>query len=157
VGIDTFYCEGKYCVTISRVVRENGKLNYYPDTLKTHFDKVTSLGMQYVILENKGKKAFFFDQKGYSSAEYVDTTLNFKYDEFKFFPCQKNISDPHQIFGFRINDKWGYIRLFYAPKEIIEPKYLTISSMERGVALVEYEKGKYGYVDKYGKEYFKRN
>ena len=39
-------------------------------------------------------------------------------------------------------------------QEIIKPKYWSIQSMKRGIALVEYAEGKYGYVDKYGKEYF---
>lgn len=157
VGIDTFKNHNKYYVTISKFIRENGKLVYYPDTLQTAFEKVSTLGRQYVILENQGKKALFFDQRGYPSSEYVDTTLNFKYDDFKFFACQENKPEPHEIFGFRVNDKWGYIRLFYKPEEIIEAKYLGINSMERGIALVEYEKGKFGYVDQNGKEYFKRN
>lgn len=157
VGIDTFKQNNKYFITISKAIRENGKLNYYPDTLNSTFEKVSTLGRQYIILENEGKKALFFDQRGYPSSEYVDSTLNLKYDEFKFFACQENKIETHEIFGYRVNEKWGYIRLSYTPEEIIEPKYLEINSMERGIALVEYERGKFGYVNQYGKEYFKRN
>ncbi|MEM0991664.1 MAG: WG repeat-containing protein [Bacteroidota bacterium] len=157
VGIDTFKVGNKYHMVINTPVREHGKLNYYPDTLKTSVDKISALGGQYVILENNGKQALLFDQRIYRSTEQVDTSLNFKYDEFKFFTCQKNHAQPHEIFGFRIDNKWGYIRLLHKPKEIIKPKYWSIQSMKRGIALVEYAEGKYGYVDQYGKEYFVRD
>jgi WG containing repeat len=157
VGIDTFKVDDKYGITISAGRRENGKLVYSPDTLLTRFENVMTLGRQYVILESEGKKALFFDQTFYPDAEYVDSTLNFKYDDFIFFSCQDKETETHEIFGFKEDNKWGYIKLFYTPKEIIKAKYLSINSMERGLALVEFEKGKFGYVDQSGKEYFKRN
>lgn len=157
VGMDTFRCGNKYRIAISRFVRQNNELKYSPDTLDTRLDGVDLLGRQYVILDKNGKKAFAFDQRSYPSTEFVDTALNFKYDEFMFFPCQVGEVAPHEIFGFRVGDKWGYIELFYSPREIIEPKYFSISSMERGFALVEYEKGKFGYIGRDGREYFSRD
>lgn len=161
IGIDTIRINGKYHgkyhVQIHEMVRENGKLNYYPDTLSNTFDMVESLANQYVILTQGERKALFFDEYGFVSAEYVDTLLEFKYQEFKFFSCQNSKELHHEIFGFKRNDKWGYIRLFYEPNEIIEPKYIWIGSMERGVALVEYEEGKFGYINEKGKEYFSRD
>jgi hypothetical protein len=41
--------------------------------------------------------------------------------------------------------------------EIIEPKYLYIGGINGHYALVEFEKGNFGYIDINGKEYFYRN
>lgn len=156
IGIDTVRMGDTYVVAISKFRRENESLKYYADTLKTRFDSVWSLGNLFVIFELDGKMALFFDEKAYPSAEFVDTSLEFKYEDFKLFLCQGIESEPHQIIGFKENERWGYIRLFYKPEEIIPAKYLTVGSMERGLALVEYEEGKFGYVSEEGIEYFKR-
>jgi len=42
------------------------------------------------------------------------------------------------------------------PLDHITPKYLNISSLAKGYALVEYDHGKFGYIDSYGNEYFIR-
>lgn len=154
-GLDTVRLGEKYMVKITRAVRENGKLQYYPDTLQNRFDTIISIGRGYVLLEKDHKIALMNDSRRYPSAEYIDTSLNFIYDEIEFFPCQENLLEPYEIFGFKRDDKWGYIKLFYDAEEIIKPKYYSINSLERGYALVEYKRGKFGYINYYGKEYFK--
>jgi len=156
-GIDTFRVNGKINIEINTMVQEDGKLSYYPDTLATKLDEVEALANQYVIFTQGDKKALFFDQRAFIGAEYIDTSLEFKYQEFEFFSCQDSKTEYHEVFGYKRNGLWGYIRLFYQPEEIIDPKYISIGSMERGVALVEYEKGSFGYIDQYGKEYFERS
>ena len=157
-GIDTFKVKEKYRITVMRSKKTNGKLTYYSDTLNTLFDQVTSIGRQYVILEKNKKKALLFEYRGAPATYLNDDSLNFEYEAFQFFPCHEFYQfGSDNIFGFKKNGKWGYIKLFYRPKIITKATYLSISSMKRGVALVEYKSGKFGYVSSTGKEYFNRN
>ncbi len=156
-GLDTFKVGDKYGIKISKRIRVNGEIKYYPDTLGSFFDTVKPIGRGFAILGKGDKKAIFKCQSSYHNTVNVDSTMKFKYEEFKFFPCQGDSSRFHDIFGFKSNNKWGFIELYHKPEELIEAKYISINSLERGLTLVEYEEGKFGYVNKYGKEYFKRN
>ncbi len=154
-GIDTVAVNDGYLVSYNRRDTSANSYAYDRDTLDMTFDAIESLGRQYIIASKDGKKALFFDSKRYRDATHLDTSIVFKYQDFKFFPCQDE-AYPKEVFGFKRNDKWGYIRLFYEPKEIVEAKYYSISDMNRGLALVEYEPDKYGYISLQGQEFFTR-
>jgi len=155
LGVDTIKMGDKFLITIKKEKRIHGRTNYFLDTLNTLVDNVTSLGDQYVVIEKGEKKAILFDAFSYPSSYSFDDELEFKYSNFKLFPCQEGISIS-KIIAFQKDEKWGIIQLGNKQRQLIREKYLSINSLREGLVLVEYQKGSYGYVSLNGREYFNR-
>lgn len=82
--------------------------------------------------------------------------LRFKYEDIQLFDCTHCREGQSNVIGVKQNGLWGYVKTHNKTKEFIKPKYLSITSLESGFALVEYAKNKFGYIDYQGNEYFFR-
>lgn len=134
--------------------RIDGQIQYVPDTLHPKFDTIVALEHQWMYVAYHSKYAFAFEGNFRNGAAYVDSTLNFQYDEIVLFPCRFVRDMIHEIIGVRIGNLWGYMKIYNGPKVLTPPKYLSITTLNRGIGLVEYSPGRYGYVDHKGTEYF---
>lgn len=137
---------------------ENDTLNENTilDSIPAIFDTIVPISNELVYFVKDSLMAILHKTDLVTSAEQVLSNLIFKYEGIEFFPCNICIDNKSEIFGVKINGKWGYLRHWQISDQIIKPKYLGISSIATGYAKVEYEKNKFGYIDLYGNEYFIR-
>lgn len=128
------------------------------DTIPPIFDTVVSLANQIMYVQKEGKMAFTNSSYFSAGKKAILDKMDFKYDDIKYFTYERS-SEIQPILGVKVNGLWGYYDVLSHLQgvEIIEPAYLTINSFKREYALVEYESGKFGYIDKNGKEYFWRS
>jgi len=102
----------------------------------------------------------------YRDSSDVSKILGYsRVEEIKLFKCWiPYCNNKSEFIAIKENGLWGYEELArhsnYASvrsiKRPIKPKYISISSMANRYALVEYEVGKFGYIDNDGNEYFFR-
>jgi hypothetical protein len=146
---------GKYGFIMEKYAGKiNGKNQFTPDTLFPKFDTIVAITHQLMYVEYLSKFAFIFDGRFHSGATWIDSSLNFQYDEIVLFPCRFHHDMVDKFIGVREGNLWGYQRIHHEPYVITPCKYLKISTMNRGPALVEYKPGRYGYVDGNATEHF---
>lgn len=153
-----FQKDDKYGFVFQKMLEVNDRIVHVPDTIPPIYDAITSIGLQLWYIVKNDKIAFFYD--AYFNRFLNDKAgyLKFEYDEIKLFQTFEN--DPNYLeetIGVKKDGKWGYVKFssghgLYA---IVEPKYFSIQKFRSDLALVEYESGKFGYIDSAGKEYFK--
>lgn len=75
---------------------------------------------------------------------------------FVTFPCPFVPNMIYEIFAIRRHNLWGFVRISITPIVTCHAKYLSIRAYHpKGLALVEYRQGKFGYVNPHsGEEYF---
>ena len=138
------------------------------DTADVLFDTIITLNETCFYVMKDSRFTFinapeFFDRLFYDqdSSYRVSIFYRPKIEDVKQFECRDSrCFDKNVFIGIKQNGLWGYNKLEYGRRYFItrhlDPKYLSIGSLANGHALVEYEKGKYGYIDREGNEYFIR-
>ncbi len=159
-------CGTHYCTRprISRnleIVNGRGKYGFIhnkimSDTIKPMFDTIVPLSYQLMYLEKDNLKAISHEGTYWSNIDSVIQNLKFEYEEVKLFRCDFCGQGTDDVFGVKKNGFWGFIKEKHYNDDFISPKYYSIESLADGFALVEYEIGKYGYIDQQGNEYFIR-
>lgn len=151
---------------------EQGNVQYkYQDTLKVFIDSIIPFTEQWIYVV-KDSHISFLENESMLQLDYLPEILSAsRIEELKIFECEIDhcSSGKSPYIGVKENGLWGYY--FYERKlnghsygdakikEHIEAKYHSISSLgigSFGSALVEYEIGKFGYIDNDGNEYFIR-
>ena len=127
-----------------------------PDTIRPAFDSIVPISYRLMYLIKDDRYAFLRISKYWGGAKKVGDNLKFDFEDVKLFPCSFCLTGKDRIIGIKKNGLWGYKKLYFAPEDFIEPKYISIESLADGFALVEYEKDKFGYIDQQGNEYFIR-
>lgn len=93
--------------------------------------------------------SFSHEGNYYGGGQYIVENLDFQYLEIETFRCKLCEEGINQYVGVKKDGLWGYVSVYIDAEEHIYPKYISISSMAKGFALVEYEKRKFGYIDSY--------
>lgn len=149
---------GKYGFVMDKYERTaEGKLFTIPDTLYPKFDTIVPIADQLMYVSQNDKLAFAFDGSFGAGAEHIDTSLKFEYDEIVTFPCPFVPKMIYEILAVRKDNLWGFVRIHnITPIVTCHAKYLSIrADHPKGLALVEYRQGKFGYVNpRSGEEYF---
>lgn len=120
------------------------------------FDSIFPITHQLMGFQKDSLIAFSHEGSFTIGKEYILNNLNFVYQDIIQFDCNICSDGKNEFIGVKQNNLWGYLRIDMEPKYHIEPKYLSINSLAEGFALVEYEIGKFGYIDSKGTEYFIR-
>ena len=147
----------------STLVRDQeGNVQYrLHDTLKVFIDSIIPFTEQWLYVV-KDSHISFLEGAYKLKADYLPEILSTsRIEEIKLFECELSGCriGKNQFIGFKENGLWGYYKYNGYPATIkrhIEAKYHSIGSMAKGSALVEYEIGKFGYIDWSGNEYFIR-
>ncbi|MEN0047132.1 MAG: WG repeat-containing protein [Bacteroidota bacterium] len=134
-----------------------GKNKFRIDTLSVLFDSIfqfnkalfLQINSKIAVIPSWGRNRLFRDE--HKSKKPI---LDFKYEEIKLFRC-KDKDGYDYIIGLREGNLWKYFDTTYL-HAITKVKYLSIHIMQNNLALVEYQKGKFGYIDNQGNEYFYR-
>ncbi len=138
------------------LLKENGLASYQSDTIPPIFDSIVPITHQLMYLAKDSLNAFLRVGNYWSGADNVCQNLKFDYEDIKLFDCNFCKDGFVDLIGIKKNGLWGYMKVYFAAEDYIEPKYLSINSLAKGFALVEYERGKLGYIDSSGNEYFIR-
>jgi len=147
--------QGKYgFITKKRNHDKNIDAFFLPDTIEAKFDTVIAVTHQLMFVRLNGKFSFIHDANFHAGAEHVLKELDFIYEDFLFFNCDFCSTGKHRYIGVKQNGLWGIAKVYLVPQLIVEPKYHAVSSLATGYGLVEFEKGKSGYIDQKGNEYF---
>ncbi|KAA3631847.1 MAG: WG repeat-containing protein [Bacteroidetes bacterium] len=148
---------GKLGIVFDKIVRdENHHLKHVPDTIPPMFDSIIPISHQLMYIVKDSLISFAFEGRFSGGSKHVLENLSFDFEEIKLFNCIMCQTGKNEYIGFKQNGLWGYKRIYNMPKDFIPAKYYSISSLAKGFALVEYEKGRFGYIDKNGSEYFFR-
>ena len=147
---------GLYGIKFKRREENHGKFTVIQDSTEAIFDSIIGLHYNIYILEKGNKYDIIWYNSVYTNPEKIFEKTDFKIDEFKFFEKSPGHSSAiFPIIGFRIDHKWGYVDVHrYSEFKIVEAKYFSISPFDKEFALVEYEEGKFGYIDRVGNEYW---
>ena len=148
--------DGKLGIVHDRMTREDGLSAYLPDTIPPMFDSIVAVSHQLMYLVKDSLIAFSHEGSYYAGADYIVDNLNFEYEQIELFNCRICREGKNEFIGIKKNGLWGYMRVSIKLMKHIMPKYLRIESLASGFALVEYEAGKFGYIDRNGNEYFIR-
>ncbi len=148
---------GKLGIILDKAIRdENNLINYVPDTIPPMFDSIVPISHQLMYIVKDSLISFAFEGRFHGGSKHVLENLSFEFEEIKLFNCAICQAGKNEYIGFKQGGLWGYKSIYIEPKDFIPAKYYTISSLAKGFALVEYEKGRFGYIDKIGNEYFFR-
>ena len=139
------------------ILLPRGKNKFLIDTLDVLFDSIFQFNRalffqiddKIAVIPSWNRNLLFREDSYERKPE-----LNFKYNEIKLFECM-NYNGYDRIIGLREGNLWRYFNTSYL-HEITEAKYLSVYTMQNNLTLVEYEKDKFGYIDKQGNEYFYR-
>ena len=127
------------------------------DSIRAVFDTILILKNQlYGFVLNK-KVAIVFDADLYRAPAEEFSRMSFVYDELMFFQCPKCYGEDriwHNIIGYKMHGLWGYMEIQFSHTILTLPKYFSITSLGNHIALVEFSRGRFGYIDDDGKEYF---
>ena len=129
------------------------------DTLKPEFDSIFPIGHQLLGMMKNNKFAILYVQRGMNSPQSIKDNMKFIYDDIKLFECASDYQSKtsyEPILGYKQGNLWGYFSTYLSGRILTEAKYLTISSLAPGYALVEFSENRFGYVDESGNEYFDR-
>lgn len=146
----------KYGFVYEKYLREGTTLHRLPDTIPAQFDTIIPVTHQLMFVQKGEHGAFLHEGSICTDAEKILERLEYKYEDILLFDARWDKGMVHEIVGVKLNDLWGYATLVHhaQAKEIITPKYLSISSLESGFALVHDKNGYPGYVSDNGEEYF---
>jgi len=143
---------------------EKGKVKYWrQDTLKVFIDSIISFTEPWIYVVKDSHISFLQSDYMLKADNLPEILSASRIEEIKLFNCEISSCNKgkNQFIGFKENGLWGYYK-YDRPgynaniNKYIEAKYYSISSMAKGSALVEYEIGKFGYIDRDGNEYFVR-
>lgn len=149
--------DGKLGLVFEKVYRDqSGKLQYEVDTIPPQFDSIGAISHQLMYIVRGDSISFTHQDYFFVGAEYILDNLDFRYEDIQTFSCNLCSDGFNEYLGFKENGLWGFKRLDVEPEDHIPAKYLSIESLADGFSLVEYEKGKFGYIDTRGREYFFR-
>lgn len=148
--------DGKLGMVFKSFGSDNKKENYINDTIPPLFDEIKPITHQYMFVRKDSLGAITHQGGFLAGAEYVLKNMEFEYQDIKLFACNRCGDGTSPLIGIKQNDLWGYAVIFYKIEDFIVPKYYSISNFQKGLALVEYERGKFGYIDTKGTEYFYR-
>lgn len=155
-NIEIIQEEDKFGIIHDRIKRDSSIATYVPDTIPAIFDSIFPITHQLMGLVKDSMISFSHEGSYLGGKEYVLKNLNFIYQDIKQFQCNLCGEGKNEYIGIKQNNLWGYMRIYLEPIAHIHPKYHSISSLAEGFALVEYELGKFGYIDSKGNEYFIR-
>lgn len=139
-----------------RIIRTNNKTSYTPDTIQPMFDAIFPITHQLMGLKMDSLIAFSHEGSYLTGKDYILENLDFVYQAIKQFDCDLCSDGKNEYIGIKKDNLWGFMRIYIEPIEHIIPKYFSINSLVEGFALVEFEIGKFGYIDSKGTEYFIR-
>lgn len=137
---------GKAATSILIPFRKGNKFGYVDRSgswiIRPAYDEASCMvnGIGVVGVRNEKEAKIFYgliDDSGNQITECV-------YDEYETFRHSR------ALVGFQLNDKWGFIDT--ACKQVVEPRFQSVSSSGEGLICVQNEEGAWGYVDCYGKE-----
>lgn len=148
------------------IIEENGKIaikyGQIEDNTKFIYTSVKPFDGDFFIVEKNEKFGFFFRAipRVYNENSYIkDTIERYLYDEIIRTPPLLNthlVQSLSKYHKYRIGEMWGILN--WQQTRVTGPKYLTIEiKEEQEYFLVEFDKGKFGYIDNKGNEMFKRN
>lgn len=124
------------------------------DTIPPMFDTIVPLTNHLMYFVKDSLIALSHEGTYWYRIDSVIQNLKFEYEEVKLFDCDFCARGKDDTIGIKKNKVWGYLKVQDYNDIFIEPKYLSIESLADGFALVQYDEGKYGYVDDQGNEYF---
>jgi len=128
------------------------------DSIPAIFNKIVPITHQLMYLVKDSMMAFLHEGSIFLSSEHILDNLIFSYQYVELFSCFMCKDGYNDMIGFKKNGLWGYGKYYIGSElnEIIEAKYFKIAPLSKGYAMVEFEKGKFGYIDYQGNEYFIR-
>ena len=145
--------DGKYGIVNKKL---ESTLRKKIDTIPAIFDSIVPVTHQLLYLVKDSLASFLHQGSFWSGADRVMQKLNFEFEDIRLFNCNLCSAGFSEVVGIKKNGFWGYRKIYDRDEKHIEPKYLSIHSLAKGFALVEYEKEKFGYIDYLGNEYFIR-
>ena len=138
----TYKENGKYgMITLGKYDKEERKI--VKDSFPAEYDEIEKFGDGYIKVK-KGKLYGLWDFMSRTN----DLLVELKYEEIELSKNRMGVG----LIRVKKNGLYGFITNL--GEEKIEAKYLSANFFEIGLSLVEYEKGKWGYIDKEGIEYF---
>ncbi|KAA6346347.1 hypothetical protein EZS27_006133 [termite gut metagenome] len=148
---------GKFGLAYINGIRKEGQpVTYVLDTIPPIFDTIVPVTHQLMYFKKDGLISFAHEGYFEFGLKYIFRNMDFKYEAIKFFNCSNCSKGKNRLIGYKKNSLWGYKKIYIDSKDHIPAKYYAISSLAKGMALIEYEKGKLGYIDREGNEYFPR-
>ena len=152
-----FEKEGKFGVEVNQSQNENiDDEPFELDSIHPVFDTIVPISYRLMYLKKDSLYAFLRVSNYWGGSDEVTKNLKFEFEDIKLYDCDFCNEGLNKFIGIKKNGFWGYKKLYFAPEDYIEPKYLSISSLADGFAKVEYELDKFGYIDYQGNEYFIR-
>lgn len=124
------------------------------DTLPPKFDSIMPITHQLMYLIKEGKGDFLHEGSFGRGLPYFRSYWS-KYDDLKLFNCD---FCREGLYHFRCQSK-RFVGVYGGSVDSewhIEPRYLSVEGFDNGFALVEFETGRFGYIDDQGNEYFFR-
>lgn len=156
-GIEIIFSDNKYGIVVhndqSKLIEKD---TFVSDTIQPVFDSIVPISYRVMYLEKDSLFGFLRVSDYWGGSEKVTNNLKLEYEDIQLYPCEFCNSGINEFIGVKKDGLWGYKKMYFVPEEYIEPKYLNINSLAKGFALVEYAKGKYGYIDQQRNEYFFR-
>ena len=146
-------------ITIYEVGKKKGiyrKRSSAVDTLPPKFDSIMPITHQLMYLIKEGKGDFLHEGSFGRGLPYFKEAIDLKYDDLKLFNCDFCREGYRTTFGVKVKGLWGFMEGQIIPEWHIEPRYLSVEGFDNGFALVEFETGRFGYIDDQGNEYFFR-
>jgi len=136
---------------------DQNKVRYTQDTTHTEFDSIGAIAYNLMYFVRKNRIAFVSKQDFWKGDNYnILDKLEFVYEAIEFFDCEYYCDRTHEVIGVKKDGLWGYRKVDDIEKDFIEIKYFSVTSFATNYALVEYERDKFGYIDRRGNEYFFR-
>lgn len=131
------------------------------DTTAFLYDGVRPFNRDYILVEKDGRVGFhyIYVPRDHIGELYFANALHFPYEEIvvRYRIQAGGVPDGDiRYAAVKKNGRWGLLKTGTILKEVVEPQYLSMErNLEENFILVEYEEGKFGYIDQEGREYFK--
>ncbi|MFK8008452.1 MAG: WG repeat-containing protein [Saprospiraceae bacterium] len=161
-----FKVNGKYEIAYKYyLISDSSKTKRVVDTSDLKIDEVKKYGNEHILMSRNNKYGLYntwpknritfnaqenINFKEAAKSEFLKR-IKFKYDDIRF---ERRIDRSVSYAAVRIDDKWGIIDRFGF--ERLKVKYHSIIKLSLSMALVEFEKGRFGYKRYSGEEFFKR-
>ena len=158
-SVNIYEVDSKIGFTHKRINKIHSSTNETKvDSIPAVFDEIVPVTHQLMYLVKDSMIAFLHEGSIMMDSKYVMENLSFVYEDLELFSCYMCKEGYLELIGFKRNGFWGFgnYNIGNELTEKIEAKYLQIESLAKGYAIVEYEMGKFGYIDYQGNEYFIR-
>lgn len=127
------------------------------NSLINRVDTIYNIEDYFFIIVKKNKVAILGNISSRENPDSIINNVHYEYDDVKYFPCTCGNHGISNYIGIKKDNIWGYYDIADLPYQIIAPKYINIENFYNGLAKVEFESNRFGYIDTEANEYFYRS